>query len=221
MTAPRPTAGSEIAVAPLAPQWAQAIRHVSAHARRAARAALVGAECDGRSPPRYAELSLALADDALVHRLNRDYRRKDKPTNVLSFPADSPKKSARYPRAARSWQESSQPTLLGDVVVAYETVAREAAAQGKTLVDHLSHLIVHGTLHLLGYDHEKPKEAARMERLEAMVLAGLGIADPYAGGRVVCNGNPRADETSTMPRSVRSPLKGRKPRARRDAGGRQ
>lgn len=115
-----------------------------------------------------AELSVLLCDDATIRTLNRDWRGIDKPTNVLSFPAASP-----LPPAARP--------LLGDLAVALETVRREAMQDGKTVADHLSHLIVHGFLHLVGHDHETDREAEAMESLEIRVLAGLGIADPYAG----------------------------------------
>jgi probable rRNA maturation factor len=117
------------------------------------------------------EVSVVLASDAFVKALNREYRGRDKPTNVLAFAAlDGARPSA--PPGAR--------LLLGDIVIAFETAAAEAKAQGKTLVDHLRHLVVHGTLHLLGHDHATEAEAAAMERLEADVLAGLGVADPYA-----------------------------------------
>ena len=130
-------------------------------ARRAARAAARGAGL--RPGPAGAELSLVLADDATVRALNKQWRRQDKPTNVLSFPG-------------------GDPIMLGDVIVAFETVRREAADQGKTLGDHLSHLVVHGVLHLLGHDHVQDCDADVMEGLERRVLAGLGIADPYAIG---------------------------------------
>ncbi|HYG89032.1 MAG TPA: rRNA maturation RNase YbeY [Azospirillum sp.] len=136
-------------------------------AERAALAAL-SAVWEAEDGP--AELSVVLSDDALVQTLNRDYRGKDKPTNVLSFAlteTDSPEAEAA-------------PTLLGDVVLAWETVAREAQEQGKPLSDHLCHLVVHGVLHLLGYDHEVDAEAEEMERLEVEVLSTLGISDPYA-----------------------------------------
>lgn len=117
---------------------------------------------------RRTEVSVVLADDALLRRLNRQWRRIDAATDVLSFPGldeDLPPKA---------------PSLLGDVVLAFETASREAQEQGKPLADHLRHLVVHGVLHLLGYDHEEPGEAERMEALETEVLARLGVADPYA-----------------------------------------
>jgi probable rRNA maturation factor len=125
-----------------------------------------------RAKPKLAagpELSLLFTDDAHVRVLNRQYRRKDKATNVLSFPT---------PKAARAKAFGPQ---LGDIVLAEETVAREAEAEGITRDDHLAHLIVHGFLHLLGHDHEDDREAAVMEKLETAILARLGIADPYGG----------------------------------------
>ena len=113
------------------------------------------------------EVAVLLADDAAVRDLNRAFRGKDVPTNVLSFPA-APVPGGR-PDAAP----------LGDVALAFETVAAEAAAEGKTLADHVVHLVVHGTLHLLGHDHDAAADAEAMEALEVEILAGLGIADPY------------------------------------------
>jgi probable rRNA maturation factor len=109
-----------------------------------------------------AELSILLCDDAFIRSLNRQWRGCDAPTNVLSFPAPA--------GAAGS---------LGDIAVAYETTLREAQAEGKRLKDHVIHLLVHGFLHLLGYDHQNDAEAAKMERLEGAILAALGIANPY------------------------------------------
>jgi probable rRNA maturation factor len=116
------------------------------------------------------ELGIRLTDDAEVQALNRDYRGKDRPTNVLSFPGDDPD----APRA------QGQPLLLGDIVVAFETTAGEAAEAGRSVEAHLAHLIVHGVLHLLGHDHQGEAEAVAMEALETRALAGLGYADPYA-----------------------------------------
>ena len=112
------------------------------------------------------EVSLLFTDDAQVRELNRDYRQQDKPTNVLSFAA----------------QEGGGPAtlMLGDIVLARQTIEREAGEQDKSRDDHLTHLILHGFLHLLGYDHETDEEAEIMEDLETRILAKLGIADPYA-----------------------------------------
>jgi probable rRNA maturation factor len=114
------------------------------------------------------EVAVLLCDDAAIANLNAQWRGISKPTNVLSFPA-SPHHAAPGEAAA-----------LGDIAIAYETVASEAAAQGKTVADHLAHLAVHGFLHLLGYDHHEDAQAERMERLERDILARIGIADPYA-----------------------------------------
>ena len=115
-----------------------------------------------------AEVSLVFTDDARVRVLNRQYREKDKPTNVLSFPA-----APLIPRRLGP--------PLGDIVMARETIAEESEAQGLDFTAHLTHLIVHGFLHLVGYDHESDDEAAVMERLETAILGRLGIADPYCG----------------------------------------
>ena len=114
------------------------------------------------------ELSLLFSDDAHVQGLNARWRGKDRPTNVLSFPA-----SAVAPG-------DPLPPMLGDIVLAFETVAREAEAEGKPFDNHVAHLLVHGFLHLLGYDHEIPAEADRMEGVERRVLARLAIPDPYS-----------------------------------------
>jgi probable rRNA maturation factor len=113
-----------------------------------------------------AEVSVALADDAQIRELNRRWRGKDAATNVLSFPAaDGPASEARF---------------IGDIILAFETLEREALAEAKPLPHHLAHLAVHGTLHLLGYDHESDSDAERMERRERDILARIGIPDPYA-----------------------------------------
>jgi probable rRNA maturation factor len=112
------------------------------------------------------EMSVTYCDDAEIRALNAQWRGKDAPTNVLSFPTPGP-------LAARP--------LLGDIVVAYETVAREAAEQDKSLRDHTVHMVVHGFLHLIGYDHETAAEAEEMEGLERRIASRLGLRDPYAG----------------------------------------
>jgi probable rRNA maturation factor len=115
------------------------------------------------------KVTIVLTDDAEQRALNRTWRGKDAPTNVLSFPA-----------SAQMGEPLGEPHSLGDVVLAYETVAREAHADEIALADHVVHLVVHGVLHLLGYEHENAAEAERMETLERAVLATFGIADPYA-----------------------------------------
>jgi probable rRNA maturation factor len=115
------------------------------------------------------ELSVMLTDAARQRRLNRDYRGHDAPTNVLAFPAWDPAMHVL----------PGVPILLGDVVLACETVAREASEQNKPVDDHLRHLIVHGVLHLLAYDHQVPSEAVKMEALETVILARLGVPNPY------------------------------------------
>jgi probable rRNA maturation factor len=121
--------------------------------------------------------SLLFTSDAEIHALNREWRQRDKPTNVLSFPM-----LAREELVALA--PDGPPELLGDVALAYETCAREAAEKGVPLADHAAHLIVHGLLHLAGYDHEtSTADAEAMEALETKALAICGIADPY-GGRV-------------------------------------
>ena len=114
-----------------------------------------------------AELSVVFTDDEHVRQLNADYREKDKATNVLSFPGSPPGSAVFGP-------------LLGDIVVARETVVAEASDLGLAFEDHLTHLLVHGLLHLFGHDHLEDDEAERMESLETEILARLGIADPYA-----------------------------------------
>ncbi len=162
------------------PLWAEALPGAAALSEAAAAAAFRQAPFDEGASPKAAkaEVSIVLADDDFVRALNRDYRGRDEPTNVLSFPA-SP---ASGPDDERAPPPSGAPRLLGDIVVAYETTVGEAAGQGKTLGDHLCHLIVHGMLHLLGHDHHTPAVADTMERLEIEILAGLDIANPYEDG---------------------------------------
>jgi probable rRNA maturation factor len=146
----RPSARVDVVLLDAA--WAKALPGIERQVRRAARAAL------GRRTP---SLTVALADDRRVKALNKRDRRKDKPTNVLSYP-------------------SGEKAFLGDIVLARQTVWREAREQKKTPADHLTHLVVHGTLHLLGHDHEtSDADAERMEALERRILKKLGIADPY------------------------------------------
>ena len=120
-------------------------------------------------PPMPTEVSLVFTDDASIRGINAEWRDQDKPTNVLSFPA--------YPLVP-----GGKPgPMLGDIVIARETVAREAVELEKSFDDHLTHLMVHGFLHLFGYDHMDREEAEIMEGLETRILATLGLSDPYAG----------------------------------------
>jgi probable rRNA maturation factor len=118
-----------------------------------------------------AELAVMLTDDSGIRTLNSNWRGIDKPTNVLSFPA-------LQPTAPRS--DDDVPRMLGDIAIAYETMRKEADEEQKPFDHHLSHLAVHGFLHLLGYDHEQDDDAEAMEALEQEILAQLGIPDPYA-----------------------------------------
>lgn len=133
--------------------WTGALPETEAVVERAALAALGKVEGD---------IVVLLTDDESVRELNARFRDKDRPTNVLSFPA--PENAAPH---------------LGDIVLAYGVCATEAEAQGKTLADHLGHLVVHGVLHLLGRDHEDDAEAEEMEAEEREILAQIGVADPY------------------------------------------
>ena len=146
----KPSASCTVVV--LDPAWRRALPGAERLVRKAARAA-IGAKRKS--------LTVALADDKRVRSLNARDRKKDRPTNVLSYP-------------------SGEKSFLGDVVLARQTVWREAREQKKTPADHLMHLVVHGTLHLLGHDHEaSDADADRMEALERRILKRLGIADPY------------------------------------------
>jgi probable rRNA maturation factor len=159
-------APAEIDVVAACDGWRGVCPDVEGHARAAAAAAVSRSPL---APPGPVEIAVTLTDDARQRRLNREYRGLDRPTNVLAF---------------AGWQAGAPAppggaVLLGDVVLALETVAREAAEQGKPFADHFRHLVVHGVLHLLGHDHRGEPEAAEMESLEAAILASLGVPDPY------------------------------------------
>jgi probable rRNA maturation factor len=130
-----------------------------------ARETIAAAGSESKGPGEGGDVSLWLADDAALRSLNLRWRGIDKPTNVLSFPS-----AVRLGEA----------TTLGDIALAYETLAREAEDLGVPLADRYRHLLVHGFLHLIGYDHETDTEAERMEALETKILTRLGAADPYA-----------------------------------------
>lgn len=131
---------------------------------RALRAAAAGC---GATLLEGAAVSVLLTDDAHMREINRDWRKQDKPTNVLSFPAVTAERLAGSP-------------FLGDIAIAFETVQREARDEGKAVGDHLAHLAVHGFLHLVGYDHMTEDEAEAMEGREIAILSDLGIDNPYA-----------------------------------------
>lgn len=150
--------------------WLRACPAAPQVVRDAARQGLAdGMTALGFTPKTPVELGITLADAAEQQRLNREYRGQDSSTNVLAFPAWEPL-GAGSPDA---------PILLGDVTLALETILREAAEQRKPIGDHLSHLVVHGVLHLLGFDHRTAGEAEVMEALEVSILAKLRIANPY------------------------------------------
>lgn len=173
MTAPDPETSDEtesldIDIVVKDSRWATAMDDVIETCRAAACAAFSA----GISKPLVAEAAVVLADDDFVAALNRQYRGRDGATNVLSFAATGPG-DPEIPAVA------SVPALLGDIIVARETTVREAAAVGISIEHHLRHLVVHGMLHLLGFDHMTDEEAAEMEPLETQVLATMGVADPY------------------------------------------
>ena len=152
--------GPEIDILVDAPLWGGV-----PEAEETVRRALTSA-CERTGTPPNAALCVLLTDDAAMQDLNRQWRGRDAPTNVLSFPAPP------APAGAAG--------MLGDIAIAFETVEREAREEGKPFAHHLAHIAVHGFLHLLGFDHENDAEAASMEARERAVLAALGVPDPYA-----------------------------------------
>src|SRR5260370_1156012 len=160
-----------VEVAVLCGAWLVACPGAAALAEAAARGALATSVEAARLV-----VDVTLTDDPEQRRLNRAYRGKDAPTNVLAF------------SQAETARPADAPVLLGDVVLAFETVRREAAEQEKPFADHLCHLVVHGVLHLLGFDHEDAAEATAMEAQEIKILAGLGVPDPDRG--ILCGLEP-------------------------------
>ncbi|MDA0341577.1 MAG: rRNA maturation RNase YbeY [Proteobacteria bacterium] len=148
--------------------WVRSCRNIEILCQNAALAALAASTREPvNNPEPSGEVTIVLTDDSTVHTLNRTYRGKDQPTNVLSFAAGpAPATGINYP--------------LGDVVLGFSTVHRECLEAGRPIENHLQHLVVHGCLHLLGFDHESDAEAAEMEMLETEILAGLGVPNPYA-----------------------------------------
>jgi len=152
--------GPAIDVVIQSPRW-NSVPRLRPLLRRAIEAAAPDSMAD-------AQAAIILTNDAAIRALNRRWRSRDEPTNVLSFPAAATKAATGGRR------------YLGDIVIAHETTAREARADGKPFAHHLTHLAVHGFLHLLGYDHRSDEEAEVMERREREILARLGVPDPYA-----------------------------------------
>lgn len=169
-SAPAPSGKSSLAadITIESASWTERLPDVEMRVERAAQAAWAAAGGDAGTD---ASLAILLADDATLADLNRRFRGIDKPTNVLSFEADRQVVTAE-----------GEPCHLGDIAIAYETVAREAVAQDKTLDQHLAHMVVHGVLHLLGYDHQVTADQNRMEDIERAILSGLGVPDPYDEG---------------------------------------
>jgi probable rRNA maturation factor len=143
-----------------APAW-EAIADLEGLAARAVKAS---GGASGAKLASGSEIAITFCDDAAIRTLNAQWRQRDAATNVLSFPTPG---------------RLEEKLLLGDIVIAYETVEREAAEQGKQFEDHTAHMIIHGFLHLIGYDHETPEEADVMEALERRIAAALGLSDPY------------------------------------------
>jgi probable rRNA maturation factor len=161
-------AGPRVAVSVIVEHaaWRETIGDPMPLLRRAAAAAVAEARRHRRSRSTWMPVvDVALMDDRAIRKLNKTYRGKDKPTNVLSFPSGEATEGKRR--------------RLGDVAIALGTVKREAKAQGKSVADHVTHLMVHAVLHLLGYDHEADPDAEEMEAIERKALAALDIADPY------------------------------------------
>ncbi len=156
--------GGRVSVALRCAAWAEALPRAERFAAR-----IVGAVLDDRKVGLRgtAEVSVVLADDAFMRRLNRAHRGKDGPTNVLSFPLEAAAAAV------------GRRLLLGDVVLAYRTIRREAKEEGKRIENHAAHMLVHGTLHLLGFDHERARAARIMEGHEVRILRRLGVPDPY------------------------------------------
>jgi probable rRNA maturation factor len=158
--------------------WTRSCREIETVCRHAVDAARGAGVTAARAP--VGEVGIILSDDATVRGLNRDYRGKDQATNVLSFATNSPPiPGLRHP--------------LGDIVLGFSTVQAESRRFGRSLEHHVQHLVVHGYLHLLGFDHETAEDAETMEALETRILAGLGVADPYAERAVDHSTDPGGD----------------------------
>ncbi len=169
MNTPHPNVWIDIAVEK--GNWAEALPDYQDIIERAINATVgLAAEYEDEDGVEW-EISVLLTDDDAVQVLNRDWRGKDKPTNVLSFPANADDLPPNITEGA--------PVMLGDIIMAFETVIGEAKEMDKSPSDHFCHLVVHGMLHLLGFDHVSDLQADEMEPLEVEILAGLGVASPY------------------------------------------
>ncbi len=155
------------------PLWDLKLPNSEATCMKAVKATLDYLKCTGDI-----EISITLADDTHIQTLNRDYRNKDVATNVLSFPLETILPQEIH-TLCQKYEAAKQPLMLGDIILSLDTIACEAETQGKNFLNHLTHLIVHATLHLLGYDHIENSEAENMENSEKEILATLGISDPY------------------------------------------
>jgi len=147
-------------------RWRDALKNADKLATKAVTTVL---ELEGHAD-KGAIVNVTLSSDAKVHVLNREWRGKDQPTNVLSFPL----------MPIKGKHMKGVPLVLGDIILARQTLLRESRDEGKTLKGHFLHLVVHGTLHLLGHDHMNAREALRMEKREILALAALGVPNPYA-----------------------------------------
>jgi probable rRNA maturation factor len=157
-------------------KWKRAFPAMARKIEEAAEAAFKAAKKPTAFQRRQFEVNIILTDDAEIKTLNRDYRGKNTPTNVLSFPQLN---MVKFRESALDGFPPKMPVPLGDVIMAHQTILRETRTQDKSMENHAIHLAVHGTLHLLGYDHMRPKDAKLMEKLECDILRDLGYPDPY------------------------------------------
>lgn len=157
-------------------KWARAFPGMLGKIEQAAAVAFLNAKKPAAFGKRSFDIGIILTDDKTIQVLNRDYRSKNKPTNVLSFPQLNMQK---FKKTELDAFPAKMPVPLGDVVLAYETIRKETVAERKTLENHVVHLVVHGVLHLLGYDHMTARDAKSMEKLECDILASMGYPDPY------------------------------------------
>ncbi len=151
-------------------RWNNAISNIDAYTRKIIHKAL----SNKLNNIKAAGISIVLADDTFIRELNKSYRGKDAPTNVLSFPMSEPEELESSITAA-----PPPFCILGDIIISYDTISREATEQRKHLPNHFAHMLVHGCLHLLHYDHQSNHEAKAMEKLEIDILEQLGVKNPY------------------------------------------